>query len=142
MPGAEKGIEPLEEDDSAWPCPAHRLFDLRDAAAILFYQLIRSLKRVRRFELNGATDGPRVDARDGHGHLDRAAHVFAREGERSRAYHQRGSRAVWTVPLIMVAWANLHGGFLAGPVIVATAAVGHAVSGPWDQARLRRRSSR
>jgi hypothetical protein len=35
----------------------------------------------------------------------------------------------------MVVWANLHGGFLAGPVIVLTAALGHAISGPWDEAR-------
>ena len=35
--------------------------------------------------------------------------------------------------------ANLHGGFLALPGIVATAAVAHAVSGPWDEARRRER---
>ena len=33
--------------------------------------------------------------------------------------------------------ANLHGGFVALPVIVATAACGEAVSGPWDEARRR-----
>ena len=34
--------------------------------------------------------------------------------------------------------ANLHGGFLAGPLIVATAGLGHAISGPWDAERRRR----
>ena len=33
--------------------------------------------------------------------------------------------------------ANLHGGFVALPVIVATAACGEAISGPWDDARRR-----
>lgn len=49
--------------------------------------------------------------------------------------HERGGWAIAPVPLVMVAWANLHGGFLAGPVIVLTAAAGHAISGPWDVAR-------
>src|SRR5207244_3207405 len=46
--------------------------------------------------------------------------------------------ALWTVPLVMIAWGNLHGGFLAGPLIVATAGFGHAISGPWDGARRQR----
>lgn len=54
-----------------------------------------------------------------------------------RAYHERKGRSIWLVPFLMVAWANLHGGFLAGPLIVATAAVGHAISGPWDAGRRR-----
>ena len=37
----------------------------------------------------------------------------------------------------MALWANLHGGFLAGPVVVIGATIGHAVSGPWDVERRR-----
>lgn len=51
--------------------------------------------------------------------------------------HERGGWAILAAPFLMVPWANLHGGFLAGPVIVFTAAIGHAVSGPWDGSRLR-----
>lgn len=51
--------------------------------------------------------------------------------------HETGGWAVGIVPLLMIPWANIHGGFLAGPIIVATAALGHAVSGPWDHARKR-----
>jgi hypothetical protein len=52
-----------------------------------------------------------------------------------RVQHERGGWAVAVVPLLMVGWANLHGGFLAGPVIVLSAALGHAISGPWDRPR-------
>jgi len=52
-----------------------------------------------------------------------------------RSHHERGGRLLWTIPPLTVVWANCHGGFLAGPIVVATAAVGHAVSGPWDRAR-------
>jgi hypothetical protein len=51
-----------------------------------------------------------------------------------RVHHERGGRLLWTVPPLMVLWANCHGGFLAGPVILATAIVGHIVSGPRDEA--------
>src|SRR6185437_15509596 len=51
-----------------------------------------------------------------------------------RVHHERGGRLLWTVPPLMVVWANCHGGFLAGPVILATAMVGHAVSAPRDNA--------
>jgi hypothetical protein len=54
-----------------------------------------------------------------------------------RQQHQSGGWAVFRVPLYTALLANLHGGFIALPVIVATAAVGHAVSGPWDSARRR-----
>lgn len=57
-----------------------------------------------------------------------------------RVHHERGGRLIWTLPPLMVVWANCHGGFLAGPVILATAIVGHLVSGPRDaawKARLR-----
>ena len=43
--------------------------------------------------------------------------------------HQRGGWAVAAVPLYTALLANLHGGFVALPVIVASAALGHAVSG-------------
>jgi hypothetical protein len=51
--------------------------------------------------------------------------------------HQDGGRAVGVVPFLMIPWANLHGGFLAGPIVVATAAVGHMLSGPMDAYRKR-----
>ncbi|AGA25905.1 hypothetical protein [Singulisphaera acidiphila] len=51
--------------------------------------------------------------------------------------HERSDKAVLLVPFLMVPWANLHGGFLAGPLIVLTATFGHAISGPWDASRKR-----
>ena len=49
--------------------------------------------------------------------------------------HERGGIRVFLVPLLTILWANVHGGFLAGPVIVLTAGLGHAISGRWDAAR-------
>jgi hypothetical protein len=49
--------------------------------------------------------------------------------------HEQGGWIVFWVPVYTAILANLHGGFLALPVIVATAALGHAVSGPWDRER-------
>ena len=49
--------------------------------------------------------------------------------------HQRGGLIVVWVPVLTAILANLHGGFLALPVIAASAGVGHAISGHWDQAR-------
>jgi hypothetical protein len=54
-----------------------------------------------------------------------------------RRQHERGGWTILLAPLLMVPWANLHGGFLAGPLIVLTAAVAHALSGPWDESRKR-----
>ena len=51
--------------------------------------------------------------------------------------HQRGGWSVAAVPFYTAILANLHGGFVALPVIVATAALGHAISGAWDHARRR-----
>jgi hypothetical protein len=51
--------------------------------------------------------------------------------------HEKGGWAVALVPLYTALLANLHGGFIALPVIVATAAIGHTVSGAWDAARRR-----
>ena len=51
--------------------------------------------------------------------------------------HERGGLSVAWVPVFTAILANLHGGFLALPAIAATAAVGHAISGPRDQGRQR-----
>jgi hypothetical protein len=51
--------------------------------------------------------------------------------------HKEGGWSVLLVPIYTAILANLHGGFVALPVIVATAALGHALSGPWDVARQR-----
>jgi hypothetical protein len=51
--------------------------------------------------------------------------------------HERGGWIIAWVPVLTAILANVHGGFLALPGIVATTAVGHAVSGPLDQARQR-----
>jgi hypothetical protein len=55
--------------------------------------------------------------------------------------HERGGWSVAGIPILTAVLANLHGGFLALPLIVLTAALGHAVSGPWDAARRRRTGS-
>ncbi len=39
-------------------------------------------------------------------------------------YADRGGRRIWYMPLIMVAWCNMHGGFLAGLVILSVSAFG------------------
>ena len=54
-----------------------------------------------------------------------------------RAQHERGGYRVFAVPAITAVWANLHGGFLAGPLIVFTAAAGHLVSEPGASGRRR-----
>jgi hypothetical protein len=54
-----------------------------------------------------------------------------------RAQHERGGWSIAIIPPLMVVWANVHGGFLAGPLIVLTAGVGHALSGPLDGPRRR-----
>jgi hypothetical protein len=51
--------------------------------------------------------------------------------------HEGGRGHVFLVAPLTALWANLHGGFLAGPVIVFTAALGHAVAREWNQARRR-----
>ncbi|MFI5458610.1 MAG: hypothetical protein ACHRXM_24520 [Isosphaerales bacterium] len=54
-----------------------------------------------------------------------------------RQQHKDGGWAVFLVPIYTALLANLHGGFVALPLMVATAALGHVVSGPWDAARRR-----
>jgi hypothetical protein len=51
--------------------------------------------------------------------------------------HTKEGWAVAPVPFYTAVLANLHGGFVALPVIVVTAAIGHAISGAWDAARRR-----
>lgn len=51
--------------------------------------------------------------------------------------HERGGWDVFVVPIYTAILANLHGGFVALPVIVATAGIGHAISGRWDAPRRR-----
>ncbi len=51
--------------------------------------------------------------------------------------HERGGYWVALVPLYTAILANLHGGFVALPVIVLTAAFGHAISGTWGDPRAR-----
>ena len=52
-----------------------------------------------------------------------------------QAQHLRGGWSVLKVTIYTAILANLHGGFVALPVIVATAGLGHALSGAWDLAR-------
>jgi hypothetical protein len=54
-----------------------------------------------------------------------------------RAHHRDGGRAVWVVPGLVAVWANLHGGFLAGPILVACALAGERLSRPGDPRRAR-----
>jgi hypothetical protein len=49
--------------------------------------------------------------------------------------HERGGWVIAWAPVLTAVWANVHGAFLAAPVVVATAALGHALSGPMDRAR-------
>ncbi|MGA2700443.1 MAG: hypothetical protein ABSH35_05035 [Isosphaeraceae bacterium] len=49
--------------------------------------------------------------------------------------HERGGWLIAWVPALTAILANVHGGFLTLPAIVATAAAGHAISGPLDQNR-------
>jgi hypothetical protein len=51
--------------------------------------------------------------------------------------HKEGGWAVAAVPLYTAVLANVHGGFVALPVIVATAAIGHAISGACEAGRWR-----
>jgi hypothetical protein len=52
-----------------------------------------------------------------------------------RKQHREGGWSVFLVPVYTTVLANLHGGFLALPLILATAGVGHAISGELDRAR-------
>jgi hypothetical protein len=52
-----------------------------------------------------------------------------------QSQHEKGGWSVFLAAPLTAVWANLHGGFLAGPFVVFTAMLGHAVSGPWEPAR-------
>jgi hypothetical protein len=53
-----------------------------------------------------------------------------------RKYHRgTGALPFATLPLMFGLWSTLHGGFLAGPFIVACSALGVSLSGPWDRSR-------
>ncbi len=54
-----------------------------------------------------------------------------------QAQHLRGGWSVLKVTIYTAILANLHGGFVALPVIVATAGLGHALAGEWDAVRRR-----
>jgi hypothetical protein len=43
--------------------------------------------------------------------------------DRCRAFHDRGGRAIWALPAVFVLWSNVHGGFLAGLVVVGCSLV-------------------
>lgn len=70
-------------------------------------------------------------------HLFTFAFVLATQ-RLCRSFHERGGASIWLIPAIVAVWANVHGGFLAGPLIVATAAIGQAISG-LSEAESRRR---
>lgn len=56
-----------------------------------------------------------------------------------RICQKQNERGGWIVawgPVLTAILANVHGGFLAVPGIVGTAAVAHAVSGSWNRARM------
>lgn len=55
-----------------------------------------------------------------------------------RAYVARGSRWVCALPVVVALWANLHGGFVAGPFVIAVAAAAAVIDAPRDRLRWRR----
>jgi len=51
--------------------------------------------------------------------------------------HEHGGWQIAPVPVYTAILANLHGGFVALPLIVAVAGFGHAISGKWHSLRFR-----
>ncbi len=49
--------------------------------------------------------------------------------------HEQGGWRIAPVPIYTMILANLHGGFVALPLIVATAGFGHLIAGEWDRDR-------
>ena len=45
------------------------------------------------------------------------------------AFLERGGRLLWLMPAVMAVWANLHGGFVIGPVLLAVAASAELLTG-------------
>ncbi len=54
-----------------------------------------------------------------------------------RAHRGEKVGALAFLPLVIGVWSTLHGGFIAGPLIIFTSAFGEAIAGPWDRARAR-----
>lgn len=52
-----------------------------------------------------------------------------------RSYWDRPGRSIWLLPVTMVLWVNLHGGFLAGLGVLAIVGVGSVVRAAADAAR-------
>jgi hypothetical protein len=52
--------------------------------------------------------------------------LFAMAFVAAAELHRPGKRMVWTLPLLAVLWANMHGSFLLGPAILFIYAVGRA----------------
>ncbi len=69
-------------------------------------------------------------------HLFTFAFAFLTFGACQRQHRDGGWSVAW-VPFFTLILANVHGGFLALPVIVGTSALGHALAGEWDAARRR-----
>lgn len=56
--------------------------------------------------------------------------------------HYEGARSrLWLLPLLMVVWTNLHGGFLAGLVLIACYAAGEFIAAAVEPDRNRRREA-
>lgn len=54
-----------------------------------------------------------------------------------RARHRGDRKALWPLPIVMIVWANLHGGFAAGSLILLVSFVAESLSGGWDDSRRR-----
>jgi len=67
------------------------------------------------------------------GHL-----LFALTVLGSLAWRAGNDRVLWLAPLMGVAWANLHGSWLLGPVFLGATAVGHALDAPEQRPRVYR----
>ncbi len=53
-------------------------------------------------------------------------------------YHRNGRRGIWAIPLVVVLWCNVHGGFLAGLIVVGCSLVGEAITAARAAASRRR----
>lgn len=53
-----------------------------------------------------------------------------------RAFHEGRERWLWCAPVVMALWANCHGGFLAGLMILGCSWIGEGISGRWNRDRL------
>ena len=70
-----------------------------------------------------------------------AAFLLILARRRARRAAGRPGGGLWLLPVLEIAWANLHGSFLLGPAVVALAAAAEAaeaLSGPAERRRARR----